>query len=253
MGRRFVAIIAAGVVALVGVAALLLYVKSADSRAVAGLEPVSVFVAKEPVPAGTVLKDAVNAQLIVKDTLPKKSVPADYLKAVDSSNESLLALSDIAPGEYILNLQFGTTPMGTKAISVDPGMVALTITLADAPRVATFLTPGSRVALIDTWGYAATGPSAIDKMHSRFLLDDVLVIAIGQSSLTPSQPSSDGSSSQSSGSNSALVTLAVTPDDALKVVHAQATGSLYAALRGANVTVNLGRVITNEPSLFAKN
>ncbi len=250
MGRRFVAIIAAGVVALLGVALLLLYVKSADSRAVAGLEPVSVFVAKDTVPAGTVLKDAVNAQLIVKDTLPKKSVPSDHLKSVDSSNESLLAVADILPGQYILNAQFGSTPTGTKAISVDPGMVALTITLDDAARVGEFLTPGSRVVLFDSWDLDGSGTSSLDKKRTRALLDDVLVIAVGQTSLTPA-PQSDQTTAGASAGGS-LVTVAVTPDDALRLVHALKTGELYAAIRGADVTVNLGRIITNESSLFAK-
>jgi pilus assembly protein CpaB len=254
MGRRFVAIIAAGVVALIGVAVLLLYVKSADSRAVAGLEPVSVFLAKEPVPAGTVLKDAVNAQLIVKDTLPKKSVPSDYLKTVDGSNESLLAMADIQPGQYILNSQFGTTPTGRKAISVDPGMVAVTITLSDAQRVGSFLTPGSRIIIADTYSVKGGGSStsSADVTRSRVLLPDVLVLAVGQSSLTPTAQTADQTAAAGTGSTS-LVTLALTPDDALRVVHGQATGDLYALLRGADDTVDLGRIFTNtESSLFAR-
>ena len=257
MGRRFVAIIAAGVIALIGVGALLFYVKSADTRAVSGLEPVSVFVAKESVPAGTVLKDAINAQLIVKDTLPKKSVPGDYLKEIDSTNDSLLAMSDIQPGTYILNSQFGTTPTGRRAISVDPGMVALTITLEDASRVGSFLTPGSRIVLIDTFEVkdaTNNNPSSVQITRSRVLLPDVLVLAVGQSSLTPTNGAvAEQTGTNSGGNNVALVTLALTPDDALRVVHGQATGKLYAALRGADDTVNLGRVFTNtESSLFAR-
>ncbi len=254
MGRRFVAIIAAGVVALFGVAAILFYVKTADSRAVAGLEPVSVFVAKDSVPAGTVLKDAVNAGLIVKDTLPQKSVPGDYLKAVDSTNESLLSLGDILPGQYILNSQFGNTPTGRKAISVDPGMVALTVTLADDERVGTFLTPGSRIILFDTYKVVHEGGTAAgEDIRTRALISDVLVLAVGQSSLTPSQPSTGDAAAADSAGNVALVTLALTPDDATRTVEAIRTGQLYAALRGADVKVNLGLVYRNtESSLFAR-
>ncbi len=246
MGRRLVAILAAAVAALLGVSAVLLYAKSADTRAVSGLQPKTIFVSKALVPAGTVLKDALANELIVKTTLPASAMPVGALTEVNSNNEPLLALGDIQPGEYLQSSRFGTTPLGTQAITVPKGQVAISIALDDTARVASFLTPGSRIVLYDSWDYASTGPSAIDKKHTRALFDDVLVIAIGQTSLTPS--TSQENQTQSSGT---LVTLALTSYDALRLVHATKTGDLYAALRGADVTVDLGKVVTNEPSLFA--
>ncbi len=246
MGRRLVAILAAAVVALVGVAAVLLYAKSADSRAISGLAPEQIFVAKQMVPAGTALKDALNGDLIVKTTLPAKATPVGALSAVDDTNANLLALSDIQPGEYLQSSRFGQTPLGNAALTVPKGQVAISIQLDDPARVATFLTPGSRIVLIDSWDAGATGASAIDKKHTRALLDDVYVLAVGGASLTPS--TGDGTQATST----TLVTIAVTSFDAVKVVHALKTGELYAALRGADVTVDLGRVISNESTLFAK-
>ena len=46
MGRRIVAILAAAVVALVGVTAVLLYARGADARAVASQQPANVYVVK---------------------------------------------------------------------------------------------------------------------------------------------------------------------------------------------------------------
>ena len=46
------------------------------------------------------------------------------------------------PGEYLLGARFGTTPVGTKAIEVPAGMLAVSVELKDPARVGTFVTPG---------------------------------------------------------------------------------------------------------------
>src|SRR6476646_8062841 len=135
MGRRIVAIFAAVAVALVGVAAVLLYVRGADARAVASQQPTNVYVVQSVVPAGTTLKDAVQNGLIIKTSLAAKGVPVGALHAVDGSNGGLLALSDIQPGEYVLADRFGVKAVGTKAIEVPAGQVAVSIALAEPNRV----------------------------------------------------------------------------------------------------------------------
>ena len=50
MGRRIVAIFAAALVALLGVIAVLLYARGADSRAIAAQQPTNVYVVKSLVP-----------------------------------------------------------------------------------------------------------------------------------------------------------------------------------------------------------
>ena len=257
MGRRIVAIFAAALVALLGVAAVLLYAHGADARAIASQQPVDVYVVKSVVPSGTTLKDAVQNGLIVKTSVVEKGRPAGALTAVDGSNGGLYALSDIQPGEYVLGSRFGAKPVGTKAIDVPAGQVAVSIALADPARVGTFLTPGSKVVLFDTFtptdtsasGAGSTGKSG--GQHTRVLLDDVLVIAMGQTSLTPSAPATAGASGSSTAAPvpGALMTVAVTPADAVRLVHGIQTGNLYAGLRGTDAKVNLGQVIT-QASLF---
>lgn len=261
MGRRIVAIFAAAVVALLGVAAVLLYAKSADSRAVASQQPRNVYVVKTVVPAGTTLKDAVQNGLIIKTSLAAKGVPAGALSAVDGVNGGLYALSDIQPGEYVLNARFGAKPVGQKAIEVPAGMVAVSVALADPARVGTFLTPGSKVVLYDTYtpvgggSNASSGATSNPKTAERtqVLLDDVLVIAMGEASLTPVAPATAGAAGGAAAPapvRGALMTVAVSPADAPRLVHGIQTGNLYAALRGTDAKIDLGKVVT-ETSLFA--
>src|SRR6476469_5967124 len=175
MGRRVIAVVAAFVVALVGVVAVLLYARGADSRAVAGQRPVSVYVAQRVVPAGTTAGDALSNGLIAKTQVAAKAVPAGALQVVDDAMSKLLALNDIAPGELVLTTRFGKTPLGQKVLQVPDGQVAVAVQLSDFARVGTFITPGSHIVLYDSY---PTGTNNATDKQTRVLLDDVLVIAV---------------------------------------------------------------------------
>lgn len=261
MGRRIVAIFAAVAVALVGVAAVLLYARGADARAVASQQPTNVYVVQSVVPAGTTLKDAVQNGLIIKTSVAAKGVPAGALSAVDGSNGGRYATTDIQPGEYVLAARFGAKPVGEKAIEVPAGMVAVSVALGDPARVGTFVTPGSKVVLFDTYApvaassssssSSASNASAATGQSTRVLLDDVLVIAMGEASLTPAQTTTADGEAAPAPVRGALMTVAVSPADAARLVHGIQTGSLYAALRGTDAKIDLGKVVS-EASLFSK-
>ena len=262
MGRRIVAIFAAALVALLGVTAVLLYARGADDRAVASQEPVNVYVVQSVVPAGTTLKDAVQNGLIVKTSVAAKGQPVGALTGVDGANGGLYAVSDIQPGEYVLSARFGVKPVGTKAIEVPAGMVAVSVALGDPARVGTFLTPGSKVVLYDTYTPVAAAASSSSSstaattaktagQRTQVLLDDVLIIAMGEASLTPAEaPAAGEDGAAAAPVRGALMTVAVTPADATRLVHGIQTGNLYAALRGTDAKIDLGKVVS-EASLFA--
>lgn len=251
MGRRIIAIFAAAVIALVGVVSVLLYARSADARAVAAQTPVVVYVAKEKVAAGTILKDAVRDGLVERTKVAAAGRPAGALTSITDSNSSLLAMTDIQPGEYLQSARFGTTPTGTKAIEVPAGMVALSVQLTDPARVGTFVTPGSHIAIYDSFKIKSLGTDEkskainnADVRGTNLLLGDVLVIAMGQSALTPgaaaTQVDDDAKKSTAAAPTNDLpqflVTVAVSPADAVRLVHGIQNHELYAGLLGSDLT-----------------
>jgi pilus assembly protein CpaB len=248
MGRRVIAITAAVLLAIVGVVAVVLYANGADQRAIASAQPRTVFVSAKAVPSGITLNDAIAGGLIVETTLPAKSVPQGALTAVTDDNKGLLALSEIAPGEYIQSARFGPTPQGSQAIRVPPGQIAMSLNLSDPARVGTFVAPGSQIVLYDTVaGATATAGGAATQSQTHVLFDKVLVIAIGATALTPAQPSGQATAAQQGGT---LVTLALKPDQAPKLVHALAGGSfLYAGLLGSDVSASTALVV-NDANMF---
>jgi pilus assembly protein CpaB len=253
MGRRVMAVLAAMLVGLIGVAAVLLYAKGADSRAVADQRPQTVFVAQDRVPSGTSAADAVAKGLMAPTKIAAKGVPVGALTKVDASNGKLVALTDIAKGEFVVASRFGTTPTGQKAIQVPDGQVAVSALLPDPARVGTFVTPGSHIVIYDTYTPTAATPGAPAGVKTtRVLLDDVLVIAVGATSLTPANGQTANSNGQAqTATGGALVTVALPPDTAAKLVHGIQTGTLYAGLRGTDAKANLGQVISDS-ALFGQ-
>lgn len=245
MGRRVMVVLAAVVVGLIGVVAVMIYASSADSRAVAGQRPQTVYIAAKLVPSGTTAAEAVDQGLIVATQVAAKGLPVGALSKIDEATGRLLALTDIAPGEFVVASRFGATPLGQKAIQVPGGQVAISMSLADPARVGAFVTPGSHIVIYDTFPKEAT-PSA---QMTRVLLDDVLVIAIGTTSLTPAAPAVGQPAAPASGG--VLVTVALPPDTATKLIQGIQTGILYAGLRGTDTKANLVQIVTNA-TLFTK-
>jgi len=247
MGRRVMAVLTAMLMGLIGVAAVLIYASGADARAVAGQRPQTVFIAQVLVPSGTTAADAVAKGLMVPTQIAAKGVPAGALTTLGATNRKLVALTDIAAGDFVVASRFGTTPTGQKAIQVPDGQVAISVTFSDPARVGTFVTPGSHIVIYDTFvPSAAAAGAATGTKVTRVLLDDVLVIAVGSTSLTPA---ADAQAQAAAGG--ALVTVALPPATAAILVHGIQTGTLYAGLRGTDTKADLGQIVSDS-TLFNK-
>ena len=98
MNRRFVAVLVAILLAIAGSVLVINYVRGADARAIAAQQPVKVYVAAKPIPAGTTLKDAQRTELIVESRVAADARPAGALQEITPDNNALLALSDVQPG-----------------------------------------------------------------------------------------------------------------------------------------------------------
>ena len=260
MGRRILAIAAAAVIALIGAVLVLLYARGADNRAVAAASPTTVFVSNTAVPAGTSLKEAIRLQEITQTQVPARSLPAGALTTVDESNSALVALTDIAPGQYVLAAGFGETPTGQAALQVASGKLAVSLSLSDPARVGDFLRPGSFITLFMSYNLKDTSATEQAKAFNEaavkgtsVLLDNVKVIAMGANSLTPQQPATaDPDNPDAAATNATpqfLVTVEVTPEDATKLIHGVNNYTLYAGLRGPELKVD-PRLTTTDQTIL---
>jgi pilus assembly protein CpaB len=255
MGRRILAIIVAAVLALVGGVMVLLYARNADQRAVSAASPKTVYTSSQQIPAGTSIRDAMRLQMLTETQIPANGVPAGALTQVTDENASLLAVTDIPQGQYVLEASFGDTPVGQKLIQVPTGKLAVSVALSDPARVGSFVTPGSFLTVFATHPVAPKGASETDAgMATSVLLDNIQVIGIGgtplQGGAVAAAPTDeDAAAAEQAQGASFLVTLAVTPEQATKLVHAVNQYTLYAGLRGSEVKVN-PKLETTDQNVF---
>ncbi len=258
MKRRPLIAIAALVLAAIGTLAVLTYAQGADRRALQGQQAVSVYVVRKQVPAGTSANQAVKQGLLVRELIARKGVPADALGNVDPAYGSLVATSDLQPGELVLQSRFGTKPTAEGALNVPSGKMAVSVSLDDASHVGSFVVAGSQIAVFDTFNVLKTvtssntpsggqlggeGPKA-----TRLLLPQVDVLAVGSvTSAAPSQNSSQGSadgtqkvSQQTTAGGTTLLTLAVDQSQAQKLIHGSRTGTLTFTLLGSGSPASPG-------------
>lgn len=258
MNRRILAVFVAILLAVVGAALVIVYAKNADKRAIAEAQPTKVYLAQKLIPSGTTLKDAERTDLFVETEVAAKAVPVGALKNIDASNNALLALTDVQPGEILIASRFGSTPTGAKAIEVPSGMLAVSVELSDPARVGKFVTPGSHIAIYSSYKIVALGDddrskkiNENDLKGTSLLLGDVLVIGMGETALSaPKKTTTDGTTEDAKTTPSFLVTLAVKPADATRLVHGINEYKLYAALRGTDVKLDPNSQV-NDLTIFA--
>ena len=167
---------------------------------------------------------------------------------MDDSNSALVALDDIPPGQYILAASFGETPEGEKALQVGAGKLAVSVQLDDPARVGTFVTPGSQLTVFMTYKLKQLDTSEDSKVFNEqdvkgtsVLLDNVKVLAMGDDvadAAAAGTPTEGEDAAQQQAPPGYLVTLEVTPEQAVRLVHGINNYVLYAGLRGPELKVN---------------
>jgi pilus assembly protein CpaB len=266
MKRSALAAFVAVALAVVGCVAVVLYVRGADKRALAGQRAVTVLVVHKLIPAGTTGKQIRDGGYTEPVTVPASTVPGDSLSTVDGDLLDLAVTSDQQPREMLLRGAFDSPTVHSGGLSVPDGMLAVSVSMRIPAQVAGYVQPGSNVAIFDTFNVADSksrvpagdGLSASHEYDqaTRLLLPKVQVLAVGDRT-TPAPAASgaatssglSSSSSSASATTDVLVTLAVNQDQAQRLVLATQSGALYLALLGNGADVRPGDGIDNY-SLF---
>jgi pilus assembly protein CpaB len=250
MQSRVLAILIAVVLALVATVALVVYVNGADRRAIADQQPVFVLVAKETIKTGTSGVIAENAGLIERKPVPSASVVDGSVRSFEQLRNRVAAF-DIVKGEQLLLKRWvGSADVaGRRLLPIPEDSQALSIGLDLQRQVAGFVTPGDKVSMV------LTMPNTAGKDTTRFLLQNVPVLAVGATALANVAAQGGGRVNQGRGSQSVTaVTLAIRTEHVQNVVHAVEQGSIYLTLMPPNVEpvepgqpVDGGNVIPDSP------
>jgi pilus assembly protein CpaB len=232
MTRRIIAVLISIFLAAVGTAAVVLYLRSADARALASKQARTVLVAATQIPAGTTGRSVREKGYVRQVRMPSESLPEDALQQVGADLEALVTTAPVQRGQLLLRAMFGTKVSNATGLVVPDGKLAITARVKSNVFSPESIRPGTRVAIFYTYTPAdeanrnLVSGSGLDRGKTsnsvtRLLMTDVEVIAVG-SVATQDNPTGVGSTTTNNGELS--LTFALSQVDAERLAHAVALG-----------------------------
>jgi pilus assembly protein CpaB len=230
MARRSILLLIAVLIAAIGTTLIVLYVRGIDERAQAGQDLVEVLVATEVIDTGETLEDAVAEAKVVREDLVRDSVAPSAVSLIETL-EGQVALSPIYPGEPIIRERFGA-PGEQQTLRIPQGLMAISVELSDPARVAGFVPNGAEVAIFvsaDPVRFTADGEQRLPSV-TRVLLPRVPVLGSGETSTSSTVTDQSDAEQDQEEVPRTIMTIAVTQDQAEKVIYAARNGDLTFAL-----------------------
>jgi len=239
MARRSVLLIVAVLIALVGTSLIVLYVQGIDSRATAGQELVEVLVATEAIEAGDTVDSAQEAGKFEKKQVRRDDLVEGALSSTGSIS-GLVAIGAIFPGEQLIAKRFGTLG-DTDSLVIPDDKMALSVELTDFERVAGFVNPGNEIAIFATVKGAQrispTGDETKLGDWTRIIVPRVAVVGVGTTSVTSRTTKTEEGDQVVEEVPRTILTVAVTQEQAEKVIHADRTAEVTFALLTEDTSV----------------
>ena len=234
MARRSGLLIAAVIIAALGTAMILLYVKGIDDRAAKGQELVEVLTATDVIEAGETVSAAQEAGKFEAKQVRREDVVSGALDNTEDIAD-LVALGAIYPGEQIIADRFGSLSDVDNLVIPDDKM-AVSVELTDFERVAGFVNPGSEVAIFGTAQAPVRRlPDGTEQTLSavtRIILARIPVIGVGTTAVGSRTITTEEGAQVTEQVPRTILTVAVTQDEAEKLVLADRTLDLTFALLG---------------------
>jgi pilus assembly protein CpaB len=243
MDRRRILLVAAVLVAAMGVALVFVYVKGADTRAEQRFETVQVLRATSLIETGESLEDAQAAGKLALQAVANDQLLDGYQENTESL-AGTVALAPIYPGEQIIAAKFGATAVAQSSLQIPDGKLAVSVNLTDPARVAGFVNPGSEVSIF----LSSTDPSS-GKQFTRLLMDRVTVLGVGSTTPVSTTTTDESGASTTEQLPRTLLTLALDQRQAERLLYSTTVGELAFGLLTDKSTVAPGPGTTFE-SLF---
>jgi pilus assembly protein CpaB len=243
--RRLIAAVAALLLAIVGTVVLVAYARGADSRAMAGLDTVSVLVVDEPVAAGTPaeqLDDFVRTEL-----LPAKAAVPGRVESLDAL-AGQVATVDLEPGEQLLADRFAAADdLGAPGTVAAPEGDSEVSVLLEPQRAV-----GGRLAAGDTVGVFVSLTFEDGSSNTHVVLHGALVTQVqGAPAAAEDDEVDTASSGGAAPSQSLMVTLALTSRQAEVLVFGMEHGTIWLSLEPEGADTN-GTKVVNQGNVYVE-
>jgi pilus assembly protein CpaB len=228
MKARGLALVVAVLLAGVAAAAVFMYVRGVQDETRAAEERVSVVVAKEDIPPGAELDALLSGGTFARMEVPRTTLIRGVVTTLDQLQGKQTS-SPILAGEQISTARLrGEAEFGGGILGIPEGHKALTLPLEGPRALAGYLQTGDHVSVYATFAEGGkTNASADVPGLTATVVPDVQVLRAGA-------PPSSGGVGSSQADGRVLVTVALTPRDAQRVIFAMERGLVWLGLLPPN-------------------
>jgi len=226
MNMRALVAVLAVVLAVLGIASLVVWSNNARERAFSGTETVTVWQVVKDVPAGT-QADALGRS-IEKVLLPRASVPGTAVTSLGSLHGKVSTAS-LVPGEILVTGRFGSEK-DAQEIPVPKGLQEVTIELASTRVLGGLLQRGDHVGVVASYGSQTGG-------ETNFAVNRALVLSA--TSVAGPGPSTNDSGAPG---GSMQIRLALSSAAVEKVVNASEFGKIWLARQAKDADIARQRI-----------
>ena len=281
MKVRILLLVLAIIFGLAAVFGVMFYVNNLRATLEKEGEKVDVLVATQDIIKDTSVEEIISKKLVEVKKIPLRYVVTGYMVSLDKYQGYFIS-SQISKGEQITPVKFIKPSDITFSFEIPKGMVAISIPFNEVVGVSNLLTVGDRVNVIATFqaeqqqqaqqqatsvdtsnqtavtsgtqsNAASNGEAAVVTNTTKTVLWNIEILYIG-AKVTINDVSANNKGLLSSGSSGKepveikTVTLAVTPEQAEKLVFSEELGTVWLALLpvgGVEETDTPGRTLDN--------
>jgi len=273
MKVRILLLVLAVIFGLAAVFGVMFYLNNLRATLEKEGEKVDVLVASQDIPKDTPVGEVISKNLVEIKKIPLRYVVKEYITSLDKYLDYFI-LIQVNKGEQMTPEKFIKPSDITFSFEVPEGMVAVSIPFNEIIGVSNLLTVGDRVNVIatfqpdqeqqqissdqisdlpETQNNTASNKSAVVIDTTKTLLWNIEILYIGEKTAIDVLSAQNKGLLSSSGSNEEpveikTVTLAVTPEQAEKLVFSEELGTVWLALLpvgGIKETDTPGRTLDN--------
>ena len=276
MRLRVILMIVAIIIAGVAVFGVIAYISNIKQTAEKEVEKIEVLVAVQNIPKDTFVEDLMSSKSVELLAIPRKYIADGVLTTLDNF-KGFVTISPISKGEQITSTKFVKPEQVGLAFNIPGDMVAISIPVDEVIGVSNLISIGDMVNVIATFkpeekqAETATATTTVETQAveageeeilteikepiTKTLLWNVKVLYLGTREITVEEQKEKGStilSNQAAKDEKAIiintVTLAVSPEDAEKLVFSEEMGLVWLALvpsEGVEVKETPGRTYKN--------
>lgn len=220
MNKKIAAVVAAVVLALLGVVALVSYANNADDRALKNVDLATVLRVTQQIDPLASVEDVRSKVEVAK--VPRIAIVPGALTSLDDV-AGLVTAGVLVPGDQLTAAKFVKPDQAVGEVKLPKGMQELTIPLAGARIVGGALIAGDRVGVFITYGDKTANP-----------INQLLVLRV------------QGVVAEDGTAGEPMLTFAVTTLKAEALVHGMENGKVWLSKQNPDTDIKGGKTITAE-------